>query len=642
MKRLFRIFLILLLVNTFLHAQVVQDSIYYKRLFYTGKVWGFLKYFHSEVAAGYIDWDLQLINTLTNIKSDTSNQDFNNSISEMIASAGVMVRKGYPLYDAPDSLKYNLDLNWTNAPIFSDSVKANLDTVKSRFRRQYNYYVQGIQTSLPDFGGKGGWLFDNDDKYYQWGVNEYPDKNKRILALFRYWNIINYFYPYKYIMDKNWDSTLVEFIPKVLQASDAKSFHNTILELATRINDSHAFVFSDMINGTIKGSHYLPLTLKFIENETIVTGVFKSDTTIQVGDIIKSVNGTNIYSLRNDLRIYTAGSNNSAIERDINTRIIRGRYGKVCLEVENSTGLKNVTLYRNISYKSYLSLIANKGLIWKTINANSILFGYVDMGRLNVEQIEQMFTDLWDTDAIIFDIRNYPQETMWTMIDYLFDKRIHNAKLKLPDTYFPGTLFWEKSYVYQGYISKTYHKPIFIIFDENTQSQAEYTVMTFEQHPQAIKIGSQTAGADGNVSVIYLPGGIRAYFTCYGVFYPDYTTTQRIGIIPDTLVYPTIQDIWDGRDKVLECALNYNVTNIENKLIQSHFNFQLYQNYPNPFNPKTVISYQLPVSSHVDLSIYNILGQKIATLVNEKQSVGNYKVEFNASDLVSGVYIYKL
>jgi len=70
--------------------------------------------------------------------------------------------------------------------------------------------------------------------------------------------------------------------------------------------------------------------------------------------------------------------------------------------------------------------------------------------------------------------------------------------------------------------------------------------------------------------------------------------------------------------------------------------FGLAQNYPNPFNPKTVIGYSLPVTCDVELSVYNILGQKVSTLVNKHQNAGNYKVYFNASKLSSGTYFYKL
>lgn len=70
--------------------------------------------------------------------------------------------------------------------------------------------------------------------------------------------------------------------------------------------------------------------------------------------------------------------------------------------------------------------------------------------------------------------------------------------------------------------------------------------------------------------------------------------------------------------------------------------FHMAQNYPNPFNPKTVISYQLPVSSEVELSIFNILGQKVTTLFSGKQVTGTYEVEWDARGFASGVYLYRL
>jgi hypothetical protein len=70
--------------------------------------------------------------------------------------------------------------------------------------------------------------------------------------------------------------------------------------------------------------------------------------------------------------------------------------------------------------------------------------------------------------------------------------------------------------------------------------------------------------------------------------------------------------------------------------------FQLAQNYPNPFNPTTIINYELPITNYVDLSIYNTLGQKVATLVNEKRKAGIHQVTWDASGYASGIYYYKI
>ncbi|MBK7629454.1 MAG: T9SS type A sorting domain-containing protein [Ignavibacteriales bacterium] len=70
--------------------------------------------------------------------------------------------------------------------------------------------------------------------------------------------------------------------------------------------------------------------------------------------------------------------------------------------------------------------------------------------------------------------------------------------------------------------------------------------------------------------------------------------------------------------------------------------FSLSQNYPNPFNPSTKISWQSPVGSQQKLKIYDVLGNEVATLVNEYKSAGSYEVDFNASSLSSGIYFYRL
>ncbi len=78
---------------------------------------------------------------------------------------------------------------------------------------------------------------------------------------------------------------------------------------------------------------------------------------------------------------------------------------------------------------------------------------------------------------------------------------------------------------------------------------------------------------------------------------------------------------------------------IRNSLFQE---FQLYQNYPNPFNPTTTINYFLSKSGFINLSVFNLLGEKVATLVNNYQTAGLHIIKFNSKELASGIYIYRL
>lgn len=91
--------------------------------------------------------------------------------------------------------------------------------------------------------------------------------------------------------------------------------------------------------------------------------------------------------------------------------------------------------------------------------------------------------------------------------------------------------------------------------NEETISLAEYTAMAFRAGDNTVIIGSQTQGADGNVSLIPLPGGLKAGISGIGVYYPDGRGTQRIGIVPDIELKPTIQGIREGRDELLEKAI---------------------------------------------------------------------------------------
>jgi len=71
-------------------------------------------------------------------------------------------------------------------------------------------------------------------------------------------------------------------------------------------------------------------------------------------------------------------------------------------------------------------------------------------------------------------------------------------------------------------------------------------------------------------------------------------------------------------------------------------NYKLYQNYPNPFNPSTVIKYELPGISNVTITIFNVIGQRVAVLLNRVQNAGAHSVVWNAQNLASGVYFYRI
>ncbi|MEJ2545061.1 MAG: FG-GAP-like repeat-containing protein, partial [Calditrichaceae bacterium] len=106
---------------------------------------------------------------------------------------------------------------------------------------------------------------------------------------------------------------------------------------------------------------------------------------------------------------------------------------------------------------------------------------------------------------------------------------------------------------------------------------------------------------------------------------------------------------YDGKEDIVVCrdyqiSIYYNTgtyTSIKTKEAKMMF-FELFQNYPNPFNPSTTITYQIPENGHVKLDVFNVLGQRVKTLVNDFRNAGIYTVEFDGVGLCSGTYFYKL
>ncbi|MBM2841273.1 MAG: putative carboxypeptidase, partial [Bacteroidetes bacterium] len=114
-------------------------------------------------------------------------------------------------------------------------------------------------------------------------------------------------------------------------------------------------------------------------------------------------------------------------------------------------------------------------------------------------------------------------------------------------------------------------------------------------------------------------------------------------LVSGSVVHVVWQDSRDGNYEIYyKRDPTGNVVGVEAIGSEIPEQFSLEQNYPNPFNPTTAIRYTLVGTAHVELRVYNILGQEVRTLVNEFQQPGSHSVQLDASSLTSGVYFYKL
>lgn len=646
MKKLYSFFIFFLITCNFLLS---QNNNYYDDLYYTCKIWGYAKYFHSEIAKNGGSWDNKLVSAIDKIKlTDGSNDEFNKIINDLLISAGDPIQGTGNLPTKSPELTYNLNTNWFNDSEINTANRTILQDIEKKFRPRLNYYV----TTGPSPN------FNTDVEYYYDYTTSLPPENVRILALFRYWNIINYYFPYKNIMDEDWDEVLKTFIPEFVNCSSWAEYETALKKIVSKIDDSHGSVWSSFhTSDPTKYEAILPITLAFIENEFVVTGVLSGHNVLKPGDIILEIENESLKTLCDNYSHLIAASNENIIKRKFCSNILYGKKGLVNLKIKNENGIQTKQISREVSPQIYSEQVRfnvvgyQQRPTWKKIEDRGQTYGYVDLGLLEKTEITQMFNDLWETDGLILDVRNYPKGTMWDMINWLFEDKVVNSSLQLFDLYYPGTYTWYDNEIGSGDFSKTWDKPITILFNEQTQSQAEFSVMTFELHSKAVKIGSQTSGADGNICYAYLPGGFTTVLTGMGVFYPDRSTpTQRIGIVPDFEVKPTISGVKEGKDEVLDYAINYlhqEITSVNPLSADLPEKFKLHQNYPNPFNPSTTISYQLDKADKVKMLIFDMNGKLVSELVNEEQRIGYYTVTWdgkniNGNPVASGIYFLTL
>ncbi|SCY50991.1 S41 family peptidase [Alkaliphilus peptidifermentans] len=511
-----------------------------------GKIWGYLKYYHPNVAAGKYNWDYELFRILPDYLDANTPNEIDKILLTWIDDLGKFELVD-PEKERPGEIKMSPNLDWISNSSLSTDLILKLSDIKNAKRTSKHYYVDLAM-------GVGNPQFKNEGSY---SSTQYPDAGYRLLSLYRYWNIIEYYFPYKYLIDDNWDDVLHEFIPKLIEASDELEYKLSILELVTRVKDTHANVWDNTLENHW-GEYYAPLEITFVEDKAIVTDYHDIQlgeaSGLKIGDIITRVNGKSVEEIINERLKYTPASNYPTQIRNIAANLLRGNTTYLKIEYIRDEKVDAIDI---LCYSSEEMTIENRFQknkdYFKRISPE---IAYIYMGALKSKDIPDIMEEIKDTNGLVIDLRSYPLEfAVFKLGEYLMPQGTDFVKFSNGSITDPG-LFTMTNTLKVGKENKDYYKgKVVILVNELTLSQAEYTAMAFRVAPRATVIGSTTAGADGNVSTFNLPGGITTAISGIGVYYPDGGETQRIGIVPDIEVKPTIEGIKSNRDELLEKAI---------------------------------------------------------------------------------------
>lgn len=300
------------------------------------RVWGFLKYYHPQVAKGNLNWDQELFKKINELERINDKTALNDLYSNWIASLGKVNECTECSQEAGKTyfLK-NFDLSWIdNSNIFTPAISQRLHYIEINRNIGNHHYI-----------GKGGRkiFFRNENSY----GSEFTSKQVSLLELFRYWNYVEYFFPYKYETDQNWNDVLTEMIPKFVNINNNKDYHLTLAELVAKTDDSHAFLFSPLISLQLYGNRKLPVDYSYAEGKLVITKIndnrFHEKIPFYIGDVIYDVHGKTIPQMVNSLGKYIPASNSWGKVNKVKSKLLFSHQDSLSVKLERNGQNMEVT-----------------------------------------------------------------------------------------------------------------------------------------------------------------------------------------------------------------------------------------------------------------------------------------------------------
>jgi len=514
-----------------------------------GRVWGFVKYHHPRVTSGGLDWDAELRDVIPRVLAAPATVAARDTIDAWLARVGdppPCTRCATDPVDPP----LRADIDWIrDERALGAELSARLQRIHfHRATAEDQRYVHHTR-------GAGNADFSDESPYSDVAL---PPSDLRLLAVYRLWNALEYWFPYRHLMAADRVALLREFVPLVWAASDVASYRTVVVLLATHARDTHVTVIP-ATGYPPPGELSIPVQVRWVEGRFVVGGYSReregAESGLRPGDVLVAVDGAPVDSLARAWTPYFAASNDAALHRKLGAALTRGTGPRGTILVERDGRRMTVDVDRVATTPG-----RPPARPWHDRPGDTFQWLADDVAYLKISTVATADVDGYVRDAararvLVIDIRGYPSAfVVFALGNLLAEGSPEFVKFTVGNMSNPGSFRWTAPGRLRG--TGSFHGRLVILVDEATQSAAEYTAMAFRVAPGAIVVGSTTAGADGNVSILPLPGALRVMFTGLGVYYPDGRPTQQIGIVPDLVVLPTIRGLRDGRDEVLEAGVS--------------------------------------------------------------------------------------
>lgn len=377
----------------------------------------------------------------------------------------------------------------------------------------------------------------------------------RVGNIINAWNVMQHFYPYFKHLDVDWESELKKALAETLKDKDGSAFVNTLRHMLSSLKDGHGNVIDFRDNN----KYFPPIHIDLLEGQLVVDEIYgDSIPDLKKGDIILKIDNKDALTAFASKKEYYAKSSVQHTRIAACNELLRGgEQDDILLEIKRNDTIRSVSVKRSVEQQKY-DFIKNRIYSSKSIEKIGDGISYVNLTTVNYNLFKDSLDALNKSDAVIFDLRGYPSSEIRNIISHLLVKEDTSFHwMKIPQVSYPDGKFagfidegWEIGIKEPHLSAKCY-----ILINGKAFSYSESLLGYFDYYDLATFIGEPTAGINGDTNPFYLPTGYMVNWTGSEVVKHDGSQLFGVGFEPDIVVKRTIKGVREGRDEVLDKAI---------------------------------------------------------------------------------------
>jgi C-terminal processing protease CtpA/Prc len=530
------------------------------------KLYGYIRFFHPSDQAAAADWETIAIEGARKVEGAASLRELIARLQKIFQPIAPAVRifpagarpRGAAIRKSRETIRYEhygVGLASTGS-IYTSERRRKSAAREARPKPFEAELIPGVAASVPlvlymdSAGTRPHAPLPDSSAHYQ---RTAADRGTRLGAVIIAWNVFQHFYPYFDVAVTDWRSELPKALRSAATDAGPVEFHNTLRRLVAALKDGHGNVFAPDAAPILNP----PLTMDWIEDQLILTRVQPGHSQrVKPGDRILKIDGKPVEHAVAELRALTSGATEQWILYRLANHLAacNPQTHKVTLEIEPyARPSRTRTVEFTCAPPRYKHMETYTEPRPETVAELEPGIFYIDLDRLTETHWKALIRRLTKAKGIIFDVRGYPGEVALQALAHLTRTKIRSARWNVPSAVIPDQL--DVRYIESGWgvqPKKPYlrAKRVFLT-DGRAISYAETVLGIAEHYKLGDIVGGPTAGTNGNINPLKLPGGYTVTWTGMRVLKHDGSQHHGVGILPTVRAVRTRKGVAEAKDEIL-------------------------------------------------------------------------------------------